>query len=311
MSYRLAALIVAVCIDVVFGDPPNALHPTAWMGSFIRLLSKHTPKDKRAGVQFLYGSVIVALGLSLTGIIGVGLARAIEGTGLPWEILLMGAVFKTTFTIRGLMKASQEISQALDVKDLVEARRLTAWHLVSRDTKRLNESELSAAVVESMAENTSDSIIAPWLYFFLFGLPGALMYRFANTADAMLGYRDEKHEWLGKAPARMDDLLNLIPARLTALLFIAATPFLCGDIQKAIRVWRRDHGLTSSPNAGNPMSAAAGVLGIRLEKVGHYTLGEGQRAAKPEDIKRMARLMVIASGIGVLLLAVIILGLCV
>ncbi|MBN1450233.1 MAG: cobalamin biosynthesis protein, partial [Anaerolineales bacterium] len=128
-------------------------------------------------------------------------------------------------------------------------------------------------------------------YYTLFGLPGAFAYRFANTADAMLGYHDAEREWLGKIPARLDDLLNLIPARLTALLFIFVTWLDSDDATRAFTIWRRDRRKTESPNAGYPMSAGAGALGIELEKVGHYRLGEGQRPPQAGDIGQAVRLM--------------------
>ena len=172
-----------------------------------------------------------------------------------------------------------------------EARRLTNWHLVSRDTSKLTESQVAAATIESVTENTSDSIIAPLFYYTLFGLPGAFAYRFANTADSMLGYHDAEREWLGKIPARLDDVLNYIPARLTAALFILVSWVSNGEATTATAIWRRDSRKTDSPNAGHPMSAGAGALGVELEKVGYYNLGEGQRPPQADDIPRSVRLM--------------------
>lgn len=119
--------------------------------------------------------------------------------------------------------------------------------------------------------------MAPLVSYLCAGLPGALAYRFANTADSMLGYRDAAREWLGKTPTRWDDLLNLVPARLTALLLIAGALLTGEDARRACRVWRRDRRNTASPNAGHPMSAMGGALGVELEKVDHYTLSGGDR----------------------------------
>jgi len=148
-----------------------------------------------------------------------------------------------------------------------------SWRLVSRDTATLSATQVSAATIESVAENLSDSVVAPLLYYAVGGLPAAFGYRFANTADAMVGYRDEVYEWLGKAPARLDDLFNLVPARLAAALIVAAAPLTGESAGRAWRIWRRDAGKTASPNAGHPMSAMAGALDVELEKVGHYRLG--------------------------------------
>jgi adenosylcobinamide-phosphate synthase len=172
-----------------------------------------------------------------------------------------------------------------------------SWHLVSRDTSTLDESRIAAATIESLAENTSDSAIAPLFWYAVAGLPGALVYRFLNTADAMLGYRDAEREWLGKAAARLDDVANLIPARLTALCMILSAPWLGGRMEGGWRIWRRDAGTTASPNAGHPMSAAAGVLGVELEKVDHYRLGAGQPKPSARDIRRSQRLVIVSVAI--------------
>lgn len=205
----------------------------------------------------------------------------------PVEALLL----KLTFSMHGLGQAAGLVYEALSANKLPEAQRLASWHLVSRDTSALTEQQVAAATIESVAENTSDGVIAPMLYYLLFGLPGALVYRFVNTADSMLGYRREHYEWLGKIPARLDDALNILPARLTALLFVVASHITRNDPGNAAATWARDHAQTSSPNAGHPMSAMAGALNVSLEKVKHYTLGAGQPEPTPEDIQRSIRLM--------------------
>lgn len=303
MSKSIIILGIALFFDLVLGDPPNAFHPTAWMGSLISFLTNHAPKNQNPVIQFVYGSMIVLFGGLIVGGLGWGFTRLIQKSALPLYLLLAGLLLKSTFTLRGLVDVSNQIMKAFQAKDLQEARRLVGWNLVSRDTTSLTTSQVSAAAIESIAENTSDSIVAPIFYFLIFGLPGALVYRFINTADAMLGYRDEKREWLGKVPARIDDLLNLIPARLTALLFFLAAPLSGGDQKSAVSVWYTDRYKTASPNAGHPMSAAAGGLGIKLEKDNLYILGEDGRQPQPGDITKMVRLMQWAVGIGVLLSA--------
>jgi adenosylcobinamide-phosphate synthase len=149
-----------------------------------------------------------------------------------------------------------------------------------------------------VAENTTDSFIAPWLAFALFGLPGAVAYRAINTLDSMIGYHG-KYEYLGKASARLDDLVNLIPARLSALLLVVGSAILPG--QKVSRAWRimwRDHRRTESPNAGWTMSGMAGALGVALEKVGHYRLGDPMRPLEPQDITRAIQTMYLIACLG-------------
>jgi adenosylcobinamide-phosphate synthase len=218
-------------------------------------------------------------------------------TLLKW--LAGGLLLKQTFSLRGLSRAAGDIHRPLAEGDLPEARGQVSWHLVSRDTSELTESQIVAATVESLAENASDSVVAPLFYYLVLGLPGALAYRFANTADAMLGYRDEAREWLGKIPAHLDDVTNLLPSRLTALLFIAAA-FLAGENgREAFSIWRRDGDQGQSPNAGQPMSAVAGALDLELEKVGRYKFGEGNREPAVADIGRAVRLLYVAVLLGI------------
>ena len=157
---------------------------------------------------------------------------------------------------------------------------------------------MAAATIESLAENSSDSVIAPLFWYGVGGLPAALAYRYLNTADALLGYRDEELEWLGKSAARADDAVNLVPARLTALLIVAGAALAGGKAGSAWRIWRRDGGKTASPNAGQPMSAAAGGLEVVLEKVGHYRLGEGLAKPQATDIGRASRLLSLSLFLG-------------
>jgi adenosylcobinamide-phosphate synthase len=284
------SLALALALDALLGDPPNAYHPVAWMGAGIGLAQRHAP-ETGAGRQLVYGGLISLGGTVLIAGMGWMLERGLVWLPHPLRWFAMAAILKTTLSLRGLDRAAGEVYSALKADNLPEARRLVAWHLVSRDTSRLNQAQVSAAAIESVAENTSDGIIAPLFYFSLFGLPGALAYRFANTCDSMLGYRDATREWLGKIPARFDDLLNLIPARLTALALVMAARFTGDDSAGAFSVWRRDRHKTISPNAGHPMSAAAGALGVELEKTGQYRLGEGRRQPQAGDILRAVHLM--------------------
>ncbi len=212
---------------------------------------------------------------------------------------------ETTLSLPGLDRAARDVQAALEAGDRPEARRWLSWHLVSRDTALLDENLTAAATIESIAENASDSVTAPLIYYAFGGLPAALAYRFANTADAMLGYHSPELEWLGKAAARLDDLLNLLPARLTALLFAAAAHIAGGSGIDALETIRRDAGTTDSPNAGYPMSSMAGALGVELEKRGHYRLGAGSRRPVTADVRRARGLLLAAAG----LLTVVLVGL--
>ncbi len=303
MKRRVSVILLALLLDALFSDPPNRWHPVAWMGSAIARAKRHAPSpDAPPARQMLYGGGIVVAGAAGVAGLSALLARLISHLPRPLAWLLEAALLKTAFSLRGLTRAAGQIEEALGEDDLPAARHWLSWHLVSRDVRELDASEVAAATIESVAENTSDGVIAPLFFYALGGLPAALAYRFLNTADAMLGYRDAAHEWLGKIPARLDDAANLLPARLTATLIILAAPLAGADARGAWRVWRRDAQKTASPNAGHPMAAMTGALGVRLEKTGHYALGDDLPSPRPRDISRAIHLTRTAVALGALLL---------
>jgi adenosylcobinamide-phosphate synthase len=283
------ALVLAVGLDLLLGDPPNRYHLVAWMGGLIERLRRVGPQAGRWR-PLLAGAGICVCG----GLLSLAIA-AVVGWLRSWSgmlgVLIEAVVLKMTFSVRGLAEAGAAVEACLRAGQLAEARRLLSWHLVSRDTSTLTEPLVAAAAIESVAENTNDSVVAPWLFYLLAGLPAALAYRYANTADAMLGYRDAQREWLGKVPARLDDGLNWLPARLTAVLVLLTGWVVGGRSVGAVRVWWRDAGQTASPNAGHPMAAAAGVLAVALPKPGHYWLGAGQRLPEVADLRRAIMLL--------------------
>jgi adenosylcobinamide-phosphate synthase len=208
--------------------------------------------------------------------------------------VIVGAViFKTAFSFRGLRQTALRIKRLLQDDNLEQAR-FELRGLVHRDTRDLTRSWLVSAAVESVAENISDSFIAPLFYFLLFGIPGAIAYRVVNTLDAVVGYHGT-YEHLGKFAARLDDLLNIIPARLTALLIVGSACLSGRNGQKAWRAATGEHAKTESPNAGWPMAAVAGALNVRLEKKGHYKLGRGNAPLTPETIDASVKLIQITA----------------
>jgi adenosylcobinamide-phosphate synthase len=300
----LIPLLLALLLDLMLGDPPNRYHPVAWMGVVIGVTRRLAPRRGRC-LPLLYGTLVVIGGTVVVVIVGVVVEMLLQHLPLPVYWLVEACIFKTTFALRGLVRAAQQVQAALAAGDLDRARQLVSWHLVSRDTSTLTPSQVAAATVESVAENASDGIIAPLLFYAIGGLPAALAYRFINTADALLGYRDPEREWLGKVPARLDDLVNLVPARLTAGFLLLATQLLGGPIRRAWAVWWRDARQTASPNAGRPMSVMAGALGVKLEKVGHYCLGAGQALPAAQDIPSAVRLLAWAVVVAVGLLSLV------
>ncbi|MBC8132587.1 MAG: cobalamin biosynthesis protein CobD [Deltaproteobacteria bacterium] len=276
-------LVLAVAIDLVFGDPPNVAHPVAWLGRFVNMLVRVAPRQG-ARAQLAAGGVVVVLALAISAVTALAIATLTLSTLPTVGAVLLAALFlKSTFAIRGLGKASSEVARRLRDGDLAAAR-LALRSLCSRDPSTLNASQVAAAAIESVAENISDSVIAPLFFYALLGLPGAALYRAANTLDAMIGYHG-RFEYLGKAAARLDDLLNLIPARLTAALLLLAGCWRRAHVANGIRVLVRDGAAPESPNAGRPMAAMAGLLDVALEKPGHYLLGKDGAAAEGQHLK--------------------------
>jgi adenosylcobinamide-phosphate synthase len=280
-------LALAAAIDALFGEPPNALHPVVWMGNAISVGKRLAPRAGR-GAPFVAGVALAAIVPSVFAAAAYGAERALRGH--PWVWLVVGAwLLKTTFSLRALGAAARRMRDALSSGDLAGARH-GLRSLCSRDPSALDEPLLAAATIESIAENASDSVVAPVLWFAIFGLPGAVFYRAVNTLDAMIGYHGE-YEWLGKASARLDDALNWVPARLTAALLLAAGAA-CGlDARAGWRVLSRDGARTESPNAGRPMSAMAGLLGVSLVKPGCYALGDAREAMGPGKIDEAWRVV--------------------
>ena len=291
----LAVLALAVALDLALGEPPSRLHPTVWMGGTIAFTERLAPRDGWRGLAA--GSTMVVLVVGFWTAAAYFAVRGLQDLHDAAYLLVGAALLKSTFSVRMLHQAAARVRAGLAGGDMERARR-GLRSLVSRDPAQLSPGLAAAAVVESVSENMSDSILGPWLFFALFGLPGAVAYRAVNTLDSMVGYRGE-YEFLGKAAARLDDLLNLIPARLTGLLVVLASSFLPG--QRAAGAWKvmwRDHSRTQSPNAGWPMSGMAGALGVELEKVGHYRLGDGTRPIGPQDIDQAIRSMYLVAALG-------------
>jgi adenosylcobinamide-phosphate synthase len=277
-------------LDRFLGEYPVPIHPVVWMGKAVALLLKLAPRNGwwRPFVfgVFVAGSVA---GLSATAALAaLRLAALVPGLELIVGVFLL----KASFALRELGAAAERVCKPVEAGDLPRAREALRC-LCSRDSAQLDAQELLAATIQSLAENASDSFIAPLFYFLLFGIPGAIAYRAINTLDAMVGYRG-RFEALGKASARLDDLANWVPARLTAMLFLLAGWFTGRDVVRGWRVFRRDGAKTPSPNGGRPMAMMAGLLGVQLEKKGVYLLGDRDIPVSPLTVRCAWRLVTLA-----------------
>lgn len=267
----IVILLIALALDLIFGELPNAWHPVAWLGKLISLETRLAPKrDKLRQLAYGVSMVLITLVLIVTAVY-FWLAYLRE-FNLVAYVIVAGLLVKFSFSLRGLRQAIEAVRGLLTKNNLNQAR-ISLKSLVSRDTDELNKSQMISAAVESAAENICDSFVAPLFYFLLFGVPGAVAYRVINTFDAMVGYHGHL-EYLGRFAARLDDVANFIPARITAVIIVLASVICRKNTSQAWRIMIRDHKKTESPNAGWTMGAIAGALGVQLEKAGHYKLGD-------------------------------------
>lgn len=268
IALSVLVLLASLLVDRLFGDPHSAYHPVALLGRFIGWWGR--PAMFPPGIQRCVGVVFWFITAALFALPFYLVAKSV-----PWFLYLLLAPFllKSCFAWRSLEEHTQAVVDALN--DGVKNGREQVKLLVSRNTAELERHHILSAGYESMTENLTDSIVSPLLVFSVFGLAGAAVYRAANTMDAMLGYRDER-ERIGWCAARMDDLFNYIPARITTLLLLVYFAF-CGRFFPAMRMMHRDGKNRPGFNGGIVMGAMAGGIGIQFEKPGVYTIGDADR----------------------------------
>ena len=298
MLESILVIFSAILIDLTAGDPKNKFHPTVWIGCLISKLtplSRNTSNnlEKIGGIFLILASTSIVVSLVClvqfgTYIISNNLLSAII-------TVIVGAVLlKTTIAIKGMEKHAMNVMACLENDDLSAARDNLAM-IVKRNTKNLDKNHVISGVIESISENTVDGVTAPLFYFGLFGLPGAFAYRVINTADSMIGYKTNIFKNIGWFAANCDKFLNYIPSRLTAFTMIISAMILKNNWKKSFEVMLRDGKKTESPNAGYPMSAVAGALEKKFEKIGHYSLGDGDFSFSSEHIKSAIMLMKVTS----------------
>ena len=302
VSARAVGLVLGYAADLALGDPRRG-HPVAGFGRLASSLERAGWADDRARGA-AYAAVLTG------GMASAGWAAQRATRGRPVaEAAVVAVVTWTVLGGRSLTRAGSEMARLLENGDLSEAR-ARLGHLCARDATGLSANEVARACVESLAENTSDAVVAPLLWGAVGGVPGLFGYRAVNTLDAMVGYRSERYLRFGWASARLDDLLNLVPARVTAALTVAAAPCVGGRCADAWRIWRRDGSRHPSPNAGPVEAAAAGALGVTIGGANIYDgvledrgpLGDG-RSVVAADLRRSVRLSRAVS-LGALLVAV-------
>ena len=312
------AVLGGFVLDTLFGDPPWLPHPVVLMGKAISALEKRlrarlpqTPQGE------LLGGAVVAFTLPvgtflLTSLVCLGAAKLNPWLGLAVQMFWCGQALAA----KGLAQESTNVYRALIKPDLPAARKAVS-RIVGRDTQNLTLEGVTKAAVETVAENASDGVIAPLLYMLLGGAPLALTYKAINTMDSMLGYKNEKYLYFGRAAAKLDDAANYLPSRLAGLLWCAAAALTGNSPKGAWRIWRRDRRCHASPNSAQTESACAGALGVQLAGPAYYfgeyyakpTIGDPLRPIEPEDIRRANRMMyaesVLALAVGLAVRAIL------
>jgi len=282
-----AVIWIALAVDQVLGEPPARWHPVVWIGNYLgwigRRIAPEGASSARA-VPFVGGALAWCVGAALVGCVAFALQRVAWALPLWAAVPLLGLLLKPLLAWRMLRHEVLAVDAALAVS--LDAGRAQLARLVSRDVARLSAAEVRESAIESLAENLNDSVVAPIFWFVLLGLPGAALYRFANTADAMWGYLGLRNgrdwTWAGKWAARADDALSWVPARLTAMLLLLA--FARPGVRRLPAEARR----TPSPNSGWPMAAMALLLGVRLGKPGVYVLNAAGRSPTAQDVREAA-----------------------
>lgn len=312
MVWSLYALCIGFCIDLIVGDPHGFPHPVVGIGRLIslleRLFRRLLPKTKggeiAAGACIWVLTVLISAGLPAALLYGaqklsVWLQLALESV-MCWQIL----------ATKSLRDESMKVFSALRGGTLDEARQAVSM-IVGRDTAQLDEKGVARAAVETVAENTSDGVIAPLLFLALGGAPLGFFYKAVNTMDSMLGYVEMPYKNIGLIPAKLDDVFNFIPARLSAFLMLAAGALLRLDVKNGWRIFRRDRYRHASPNSAQTESVCAGLLGLRLAGDAWYHgvlhrksfIGDAVREIETDDIPRACRLMTVTALLALVLFA--------
>ena len=305
------SILFGFLLDLLLADPAKLPHPVVIIGRGISFLEKHlrsifpdTPRGKRTA-----GAVMAVLIPVTTFVITYGLCIAAYLIHPVLFFLLHTLWCWQAIAISGLAREAKNVYRCLYPEVRLDDARKAVGRIVGRDTKALDEAGIMRAAVETIAENYSDGVMAPFFYMMIGGAPLALTYKSINTMDSMVGYKNDKYIDFGRVPAHLDDVAGYIPARLGALFWIAAAALTGRDAKAAWRIWRRDNRNHASPNSAQTESACAGALGIQLAGPAYYfgelyekpTIGDPLRPIEPEDINRTNRMLYMASILALLL----------
>ena len=309
---------IAYVLDLIFGDPQNIIHPVQIIGKMINigeksLLGKKYKSDRK--YKFFAGMILNITIISVTYAVTYLIYKSSENSIIftVAEIYLM----YTVFSINSLAREGNRVYNILKEGNIERARKDLSY-LVSRDTETMDEKMIIRSTMETISENTVDGIVAPMLYMFLGGLPLSMTYKAINTFDSMVGYKNEKYMDFGKFSAKLDDVANFIPARITGILIVIASMILGYDYKNSLKIFIRDRKNHSSPNSGHAEAGVAGALGVQFggrvsyfgKEVDKPVIGDKIKDFELEDIKKNIKIMYIASFLSLIVFSVISLGIC-
>ena len=283
-------IIIALMVDLIFGELPAKIHPVVWMGKLIDYF-----KDYLIKYRSKISGIILTLLIALIFTLATYVLLYLLAFNHVVYILFSALILSTTFAIKALLDSANGIKSDLSI-DIDKARKSMSY-LVSRRTTELSKEEIISAAIETLTENITDSVIAPLFYAYIFSVPGAVAYRVINTLDAMVGYKTPENMEIGWFPAKTDDVLNYIPARITGFLIVVASALLRKNWKNAYSIMKRDARNPESPNSGYPMAAAAGALGIKLKKIDHYEIGDDIEVLNPDKISEAVLLSEVTVGL--------------
>ena len=310
----LGAIVAGFILDLIFGDPHWLPHPICLIGNLIGFLEKNLRRLLAPGktALLLGGALMVVIVLSLSYVVPYAVLMLAEQVN-PWlRFALETVMFYQIFATKCLRDESMKVYTALHNNDLEDARVKLSW-IVGRDTKELTAEEVTKGAVETVAENTADGIIAPMIYMFIGGAPLAFLYKGINTMDSMVGYKNDKFLYFGRCAAKLDDVANFIPARITGILMILASYFLNMNAAGAWKIFWRDRYNHLSPNSAMTESVTAGALNIQLGGDHYYfgklvhkdTIGDNIRPVVAEDIVAVNNLLYMTAVISLLLFSLV------
>lgn len=295
----MTALILGYIFDLILGDPQNFPHPVRLIGKLIENVeNKLRVKCKSEKDERIYGAVLWFVVVGLSYFVPALILIAALNINIVFEVILEGIMCYYILATRSLRDESMKVYYALKNNNISEARQFLSY-IVGRDVEKLNTSSIAKAAVETVAENTSDGVIAPMIFIIIGGAPLGFMYKAINTLDSMVGYKNVKYVNFGRFSARADDAFNYIPSRISAYLMIAASFVLKMDYKNAYKIFKRDRYNHKSPNSAQTESVCAGALNIILGGNNYYggvlvnkpTIGDDTREVEAEDIKRANKLM--------------------